>query len=248
MSDALPAASYPYLSSVHRAILNLPNCGTEDDLVIELKTIINFIGFAFYHYSGSFRISNNKHVQRTVSNLPETWCESHSRSDEGSDPIMELVHQRLTPMIWEYESDSAVNAAHSGSTSAATGVGVGAIFPIHTKNGDTGVFGFFTRKDDCDKEEAIDRSLGEMSLASTYFHEAMTKIVARSDRLPKVPLTRREIECLQLIANYKSNWVISRIFGTSEHAVVYYVRRLMWKLDAQNRHQAVERAAACGLI
>jgi LuxR family quorum-sensing transcriptional regulator LasR len=56
------------------------------------------------------------------------------------------------------------------------------------------------------------------------------------------------MECLYWIAHHKSNWAIAKIIGISEHGVVYYVRRLMWKLDAQNRYHAVARANACGML
>jgi DNA-binding CsgD family transcriptional regulator len=247
MSDALQAVSYRYLSSTHQAILNLSNRTTEEQLEFDLENIVNSIGFDMYHYSGNFRLKNNQSVQRVASNLPKSWLDKHIHND-SPDPIRVLAQHRLTPIIFENLTTAATVSDDNCFALSIIGVGAAVIFPAHAKSGDTAVLGFFTRNDRPDVEGVIDGSLGELSLLTTYFHDAITKNVAHSSSLPKAPLTPREIECLQLIANYKSNWVISRIFGTSEHAVVYYVRRLMWKLDAQNRHQAVERAAACGLI
>ena len=248
MSDASPSESDLYLSPVHRTILNLANCDTEKTLTIELINIINFIQFDWFYYSASFAEHNNN-TRRTLSNGPASWQGRYLLSNETKfDPILQMAHHRLTPMMWEElrcvcaGGEVACIAANDGE------IGDGIVFPIHSKNGDTAVLGFFIRSNRGDTEQIIDLSLGEMSLTATYCHHAMTRIITKSHWAPKAPLTNREIECLQLIAKYKSNWVISRILGISEHGVVYYVRRLMWKLDAQNRYQAVERATAWGLI
>jgi DNA-binding CsgD family transcriptional regulator len=224
----------------------LSNCTTEAALAIELGKIVNDIGFDFYHHFSNFGSCDN--AQRTLSNLPKSLNEVHMRKIDLNDIIMQSTHHRLTPMIIIVPTGQSVESSNLYSVLPNVDIGTGAIFPIHSKNSDSSALGFFMHKDRVNTEQTIYASLGAMSLAATYLHDAMSRIMTKSDRIPKVPLTRRELECLQLIADYKSNWVISRIFGTSEHAVVYYVRRLMWKLDAQNRHQAVERAAACGLI
>lgn len=248
MSDALQAVSHRYLSPVHQAIVDLSNCDTEKQLESGLKIIIHSLGFDMYHYSGNFGLKNNQSAQRITSNLPKSWLEKHVHTNDSSDPIMKLTQHRLTPIIFRNLANPATVSDDSYCTPNIIGVGAAVIFPVYAKKGDAAALGFFIRNDRTDAEGVIDESLGELSLLTAYFHDAITKIIAHSNFIPKSPLTPREIECLQLIANYKSNWAISRIFGTSEHAVVYYVRRLMWKLDAQNRHQAVERAAACGLI
>jgi len=248
MSDASPSASDLYLSPVHRTILNLANCDTEKDLINELNIIINSIQFDWFCYSANFSQHNNN-TSRRLSNVPASWRGRYFWPDDTrSDPVLQMAHHRLTPMMWE-ELRCVCAGGNAASLETDDGeIGDGIAFPIHSKNGDTAVLGFFIRGDRSDTEQTIDLSLGEMSLTATYCHDAMIRIIAKSHWAPKAPLTHREIECLQLIANYKSNWVISRILGISEHGVVYYVRRLMWKLDAQNRYQAVERATACGLI
>ena len=242
---SLPA-SHAHLSSVDQIIINLTSCETERGLAIELDKIINLINFDLYYYSGSFGFPNHNDIRRTLSNIPSVESEATGIIGTGpmeSDPFIQLAHHRATPMIWEHPSGTpdAANALDRN-------IGGGVIFPIHGKSGDTAVLGVFVRNDDFDRKRSSTLSVAEICLTATYLHEAMSRIIAKSHCRPKAPLTHREIECLQLIANYKSNWVISRILGISEHGVVYYVRRLMWKLDAQNRYQAVERATAFGLI
>jgi DNA-binding CsgD family transcriptional regulator len=246
MSDASPAASLSHLALAHRMIINLSKFSTEAAVAVELEKIVNYIGFDFHHYYSQFGIYSNAY--HTDSNLPTPLSQAHSEKSGNADLIMQLAQNQLTPLIIKISDNSSRELGQAYSVLRDLQIGTAIVFPIHAKNGEAAVLGFFMHKDRPCSEEMIDLVLGEMSLAATYFHEAISRIITKVDHIPRVPLTSREIECLQLIANYKSNWVISKIFGTSEHAVVYYVRRLMWKLDAQNRYQAVERAAAYGLI
>ncbi|HSM55215.1 MAG TPA: response regulator transcription factor [Candidatus Sulfomarinibacteraceae bacterium] len=62
------------------------------------------------------------------------------------------------------------------------------------------------------------------------------------------PLTPREQEVLQLLAEGLSNRAIGQQLQISEHTVKFHVTAIMGKLDAQSRTEAVVRATRLGLI
>jgi DNA-binding NarL/FixJ family response regulator len=62
------------------------------------------------------------------------------------------------------------------------------------------------------------------------------------------PLTEREMDVLQLLAEGMSNRAIAHQLGISEHTVKFHVNAILGKLDAQSRTEAAMRAAALGLI
>ena len=62
------------------------------------------------------------------------------------------------------------------------------------------------------------------------------------------PLTPREQEVLQLLAEGLSNRAIAQELVISEHTVKFHVNAIMGKLDAQSRTEAVVRATRLGLI
>lgn len=62
------------------------------------------------------------------------------------------------------------------------------------------------------------------------------------------PLTPREIEVLQLLAEGLSNRLIGERLGISEHTAKFHVNAILGKLGAQGRTDAVMRAARLGLI
>lgn len=65
---------------------------------------------------------------------------------------------------------------------------------------------------------------------------------------PVDPLTAREREVLQLIAQGRSNREIAQALFVTEHTVKYHVTSLFNRLDVTSRAEAVARAAAMGLL
>jgi DNA-binding NarL/FixJ family response regulator len=64
---------------------------------------------------------------------------------------------------------------------------------------------------------------------------------------PREPLTDRETEVLQLVAQGKANKEIARLLDIGENTVKTHVRRILTKLDMQSRTQAAIFALQTGL-
>jgi DNA-binding NarL/FixJ family response regulator len=62
------------------------------------------------------------------------------------------------------------------------------------------------------------------------------------------PLTARELEVVQHLAEGLSNRAIAHRLGISEHTVKFHVNAIMGKLHAQSRTEAAVRAMQLGLI
>jgi DNA-binding NarL/FixJ family response regulator len=62
------------------------------------------------------------------------------------------------------------------------------------------------------------------------------------------PLTPREMEVLQLLAEGLTNRRIGKRLGISEHTAKFHVNAILGKLGAQSRGEAVAQAARLGLV
>lgn len=62
------------------------------------------------------------------------------------------------------------------------------------------------------------------------------------------PLTPREQEVLQLLAQGLSNKLIASRLGISDHTVKFHVNAILGKLGAQSRTEALAHAARLGLV
>lgn len=82
------------------------------------------------------------------------------------------------------------------------------------------------------------------------FDPALATLPA-SDSIPEAPvspLTAREREVLNLLAEGLANKNIALRLGISDHTVKFHVNAIMSKLNAQSRTDAVVRATRLGLI
>jgi DNA-binding NarL/FixJ family response regulator len=113
----------------------------------------------------------------------------------------------------------------------------------------SGVRGILLRDMDTDKllaaAQAITNGLivVEPKLAGTLLPPADNDDFALAD-----PLTPRELEVLQRLAEGLTNKAIAQELGISEHTIKFHVNAIMGKLHAQSRTEAVVRATRLGLI
>lgn len=73
-------------------------------------------------------------------------------------------------------------------------------------------------------------------------------LAPRDDPAGVEPLTAREIEVLELVAEGLSNKAIAARLGISDQTVKFHVAAITGKLGAANRTDAVRRAVRHGLV
>ena len=62
------------------------------------------------------------------------------------------------------------------------------------------------------------------------------------------PLTPREMEVLQLLAQGLANKAIAERLGISDHTAKFHVNAILGKLDAESRTEAIVQAVRLGLV
>jgi LuxR family transcriptional regulator, quorum-sensing system regulator BjaR1 len=95
---------------------------------------------------------------------------------------------------------------------------------------------------DFDPEEAL-----EIQLAGLMLTERLMTL-GKPARPRSSPLSRRERDCLALVADGKTDWEISVILSISEATARFHVDNARRKLQAVNRAQAVAKLANLRLI
>lgn len=86
----------------------------------------------------------------------------------------------------------------------------------------------------------LDSALASELLSTALPERAATELVE--------PLTPREQEVLQLLAEGLTNRAIAQRLAISEHTVKFHVNAILGKLNAQSRADAVMRATRLGMI
>lgn len=102
------------------------------------------------------------------------------------------------------------------------------------------------------QEPRLFAALHAVAQGLSVFDEAATAALlrprAREPREPIEPLTPREQEVLQLLSAGRSNKQIAQQLSISEHTAKFHVARLVQKLGAETRSEAVFIGARLGLL
>jgi len=113
----------------------------------------------------------------------------------------------------------------------------------------SGVRGILLRDMDTDKLLAAAQAVASgLVVVEPQLAGTLLPLADSDDFAPDDPLTPRELEVLQRLAEGLTNKAIAQQLGISEHTIKFHVNAIMGKLHAQSRTEAVVRATRLGLI
>jgi len=177
------------------------------------------------------------------------------KQPDGSfySPIMNRWNERHAPQLYRPETDTGVaTPQHRQWREVFHDYGLQNIAShgVHDVAGSvTSYFNFSSLPGRLD-----DRTTGLLELLTPHMHLALTRALGNvplmtSCDIENLPsLTVREHDVLHWMLEGKTNWEIAQISGRSEHTIKHQVERILTKLEATNRAQAVAKAMALGLI
>ena len=177
------------------------------------------------------------------------------KQPDGSfySPIMNRWNERHAPQLYLPEHDTGVaTPQHTQWREVFHDYGLQNIAShgVHDVAGSvTSYFNFSSLPGKLDA-----RTTGLLELLTPHMHLALTRALSNvplltsceTGHLPS--LTVREHDVLHWMLEGKTNWEIAQISGRSEHTIKHQVERILNKLEATNRAQAVAKAIALGLI
>lgn len=183
-------------------------------------------------------------------NYPERWAEAFSEDRLYEiDPMLLRAEQSPFPFHWD---DREFRAQHTDKqmklVAAASSLGLrsGYTIPIHL----SWVPGALRAS--CSlvpASSSIDpRSYDTAERLSTYFYAAAIRASLPCTTGRPIVLSPRERQCLELVAQGKSEWVIAKLLGLHQGTVHKYIERTRRRLGVATRVQAVVKALQMGLI
>lgn len=173
-----------------------------------------------------------------IDNYPEPWVKEFVESGYAPDDPIHVASRRSAMGFSWGELGSFVKLEHRHkvilSRSRHHGLGEGFTIPANIAGEPSASCSFVVRRG-----TALPVSrLHSAQLVGAHALHAARRL--RSTPLPSRPrLSRREVECLKLVARGKSDWEISRILGISIHTARQYVKRARSAYDAVSRSQLI---------
>lgn len=124
----------------------------------------------------------------------------------------------------------------------------GLTFPLHGLHGETAVFSVTANFSEREWRKFVARHLRDLRIVGDLFHQRVIEDELKDEGVPKVPLTRRELECLKWSAEGKSQSETAGILGLSERTVRFFLEGARHKLGCYNTTHAVAAAMLRGIL
>ena len=179
-----------------------------------------------------------------LTNYPLEWGMYHSAQEYHKiDPVLDTCKNTIIPFTWSNETWRAMlslKKMHILSEAAEFELGEGHTIPIHSAEGYPASCSVVFKPG-----EVAPKSLMAIQVMSVYLYE--TALRMRKSPLPETKsLTERQKQCLEYIAQGKSDWSISKILGISESTVHYHVKSILRHYGVATRTQAIVRSLLVG--
>ena len=218
--------------------------------------VVHGMGFQCFTYgTGSVPSPNRDSRTYVWTNAPLDWLRRYdTMAYLEVDPRVTETVATAAPMLWDRYAFQETGRRREFFDDAArhgicSGVAVALSDPKRAQSG----FCLSTpqpRLGDAFRSHCAERQ-GEILLLAHYLHAMLTASVVDRDAPPPTAgasLSPRELECLQLAATGLSSSLIAAALGIGERIVHFHFSNLLSKLDASNRHHAIAKAVAAGLV
>jgi LuxR family quorum-sensing system transcriptional regulator CciR len=181
-----------------------------------------------------------------LSNYPEDWSNSMRRKSQfAADPVVRACRRRVAPFLWS-ELDQLISMTavqwNILEGAARAGFGTGFTVPVHIPGECTGS-GSFAMAFGKTLDAAVIPSL---QYVTCFGFEAARRFAIRTDQLnldrSSAPgLTTRQLDCIVLMAQGKSDWAAGKILGLSQRTVQEHIDKAREAYGVGSRQQLIAR-------
>lgn len=181
---------------------------------------------------------------------PEAWTNRYRGQGYFQvDPVIEIVRTGLLPVDWSSldQGSPAVRRFFQEAYSHEIGPH-GLTIPIRGGDGERGLFSVASNLPKVDWIGLRASSIHDLHILSYYLHETVLAATGLREAGHHRGLSRRESQCLRLLATGRISKQIAATLGISESAVKLYLRSARRKLGASTSYQAVAKASFLELI
>lgn len=181
---------------------------------------------------------------------PEAWAEIYvDKRYFDIDPVIDVVRWGFMPVDWSTLDRRSAQVYRLFKEARSYDIGhYGLTIPIRGSKGERSLFSVTSNLPKRDWSRLRASSIHELQILSHYLHETTLSASGLREVGRYRTLSRRETQCLQLLATGRISKQIAADLGISENAVKLYLRSARIKLSAATSYQAVAKASFLELI
>lgn len=190
------------------------------------------------------------HYPYYCTTYPEAWTEQYvARSYFDIDPVVNVIRWGFMPVDWSCLDRQPVEVCRFFKEARSHDIGPrGLTIPLRGPSGGRCLLSVTSNLSKRSWSRLCAASSHEWQILSCYLHETILCANGHRNGDRHQPLSRRETQCLQLLASGRVPKQIAHDLGISGNAVKLYLRTARLKLKATTSHHAVAKASALELI
>ena len=218
-------------------------CASPEELRLLLEEVTRELGFRYFALLHHRRMLPGSDRLIRLDNYPATWEEELlARHDIAADPVHLASLRTNAGFGWdELGTFVPINAAQREilERSRYHGLGSGFTVPANVPGEPSGSCSFAVSRG----RPLPESRLMCAELIGVHAFRAARRVHGLAETRAGPRLSRRELQCLRLVAAGKTDWEIAKILAISVETARQYVKRARAAYDVVSRAQLV----ACGL-
>ena len=181
---------------------------------------------------------------------PQGWTSLYLRRNYFEiDPVIELSRTGFLPVDWSDLDRRSARARSFFQEANSFGVGRhGLTIPIRGSSGERSLFSATSNLPRSEWRKLRRSNKHDLQILSHYMHEKVLSVSGLRKSAGYRKLSRREQQCLELLARGLVSKRIAARLQISENAVRLYLKLAKRKLDAATIYQAIARASFLEII
>lgn len=237
-------------SLLEHALSVLNAASSEDDLQGTVSHIRDCYGLShLVFHVVSLGAGSGKHPM-ILSTYSREWVDFYtSENFFDLDPVVHLSRTGFLPVDWSLLDHASRETSRFFRQAHSFGVGrFGLTFPVRGPQGERSLFSATSNLRESEWRHLRADCMVDFQILSHHLHDkALTTSGFRNNGAVK-RLSRRELQCINMIANGRLAKQIAAELQLSESAVRLYLRTAKRKLGVSTTSQAIGRAVAGELI
>jgi DNA-binding CsgD family transcriptional regulator len=222
---------------------------TLDDLKSMVDAIVREFGFRWFTLVHNVDLNRKGRKTLLLTTYPSVWVEEIVEARLYlEDPVHAACTRTVSGLTWDKIGNYIDPTGRQKSIierGRAHGLAAGFTMPIRMRNEPEAMFTVARQHD----EDISSPDLFCARLIGTIaFERARTLLGADEHSRAPVPLSPRQIECVALVGQGKSDWEIGKILGLSSDTAHEYVETARKRYGVSRRTQLVVRAIHDGHV
>lgn len=222
------------------ALAELANAQGGDDIIAKMKRVADAASACDYAMFG-MQVSSRylpETLQLVVRDYPDAFSQwYYAQGMIAHDPTVAHCQTSTQALVWTPEMYPE-GASELYERSQAAGLGYGLSLALHESGEVKSMISFARDKPFDARELHYHIALAQATIACAHMAAKRTAIPALVDAF-RGKLTGRELSCLELLCEGKSNSVMAQLLRISEGTVEFHLRNLYDKLKVTTRYQAM---------